>query len=110
MGASDGTHRDGTHPINLIDRLIHEPARLLILSFLHTLKSADFLFLLRQTSLTRGNLSSHMSKLEAAGLVQVEKSFVDKIPRSLYKITRAGRLALRNYRKNMLQVLEELPE
>ncbi len=66
--------------------------------------------LLRQTGLTRGNLSSHVSKLEEAGLVEVEKSFVDKIPRTLYRITKAGRAALKTYRRQMQLVLEDLPE
>ncbi len=109
MGRSNDTDRTPVHPVNRLDRLVHEPSRLLILSFLHGLKSADFLFLLRQTGLTRGNLSSHVSKLEEAGLVEVEKSFVDKIPRTLYRITAKGREALRTYRRRMQQVLEDLP-
>jgi len=110
MAKRNGPDSDTVHPINRLDRLVHEPARLLILSFLHGLKSADFLFLLRQTGLTRGNLSSHVSKLEEAGLVEVEKSFVDRIPRTLYRITDQGRKALQTYRRRMLQVLEDLPE
>ena len=50
-----------------IDRLIHEPARLVVMALLSVVQSADFLFLLRQTGLTQGNLSSHLSKLEEAG-------------------------------------------
>ncbi len=110
MGRSNGTDQAAVHPINRLNRLVHEPARLLILSYLHGLKSADFLFLLRQTGLTRGNLSSHVSKLEEAGLVEVEKKFVDKIPRTLYRITGNGREALRTYRRRMLLVLEDLPQ
>lgn len=110
MAKRNETDSGTIHPINRLDRLVHEPARLLILSFLHGLKSADFLFLLRQTALTRGNLSSHVSKLEEAGLVEVEKSFVDKIPRTLYRITKEGRAALKTYRRQMQLVLEDLPE
>ena len=110
MGTSNDTDRTAVHPVNRLDRLVHEPARLLILSYLHGLKSADFLFLLRQTGLTRGNLSSHVSKLEQAGLVEVEKKFVEKIPRTLYCITAEGRKALRTYRRQMVLVLEDLPE
>ena len=58
-----------------IDKLIHEPARLLIMSNLAVVESADFLFLLGQTGLTFGNLSSHMSRLEEAGYLKVEKKF-----------------------------------
>ncbi|MBD3162082.1 MAG: helix-turn-helix domain-containing protein [Candidatus Latescibacteria bacterium] len=110
MNTNNTATREPAHPVNRLNRLVHEPSRLLILSCLHGLQSADFLFLLRQTGLTRGNLSSHMSKLEGAGLVQVEKSFVDKIPRTLYRITDDGRNALRTYRAQMEDVLADLPE
>jgi DNA-binding MarR family transcriptional regulator len=92
-----------------IDRAVHEPARLMILAYLSAVESADFLFIANQTGLTRGNLSSHMTRLEQAGYVSIKKEFVDRIPRTLLRITRQGRAALRNYRKNMMQVLKELP-
>jgi DNA-binding MarR family transcriptional regulator len=97
-------------PLAGIDRLIHEPARLLILAYLYVVETADFLFLMRQTGLTRGNLSSHLSKLEAAGYISIRKEFVDKIPRTLLCLTNEGRAAFRTYRKNMKQVFEDLPE
>jgi DNA-binding MarR family transcriptional regulator len=102
---------DGDHLQNLadIDRVIHEPARLLILAYLYVVESSDFLFLERQTGLTRGNLSSHLSKLEDAGYVKIKKEFVEKIPRTLLRLTEKGRKAFRNYRKSMKQVLEDLP-
>ncbi len=84
-----------------LDRIVHEPARLLVLCNLYVLKSADFLFLLRKTGLTRGNLSAHMRKLESAGYVDVEKSFVDRLPLTVYRLTRQGRKALRAYRDKM---------
>jgi len=84
-----------------IDRVVHEPARLLILCHLYVLKSADFLYLLRNTGLTRGNLSAHMRKLESAGYVDVEKTFVDRLPLTVFRLTRVGRSALRRYRKQM---------
>ena len=59
-------------PLAEIDKLIHEPARLMILATLHVVESADFLFVERQTGLTRGNLSSHMGKLEAAGYIEIK--------------------------------------
>lgn len=55
-----------------IDRLIHKPARLLLMANLYVVESPDFLFLMRQTELTHGNLSSHMNKTEAAGYIEVE--------------------------------------
>jgi DNA-binding MarR family transcriptional regulator len=93
-----------------IDRVIHEPARLLVVAHLYVLESADFLFLERRTGLTRGNLSSHLSKLETAGYVKIKKEFVDKIPRTLIRLTDRGRRALRTYRQSMRQVLDDLPD
>ena len=67
MLATNEIDKEGLQPLAEIDRVIHEPARLLILAYLSVVESADFLFLMNQTALTRGNLSSHLSKLEAAG-------------------------------------------
>lgn len=92
-------------PLADIERIIHEPARLMILATLNFVDSADFLFVERQTGLTRGNLSSHMSKLEAAGYIQIEKKFIDKIPRTMLRITDDGRAALLAYADQMRQVL-----
>jgi DNA-binding MarR family transcriptional regulator len=93
-------------PLPNIDRLVHEPARLMILAHLYVVESADFLFLMRQTALTFGNLSSHMSKLEAAGYIEVEKEFVRKKPHTMLHITDEGRAALRQYQRSMRQVLD----
>ena len=101
--------RENLRPIENIDRVIHEPARLLILAYLCVVKKADFLFLLRQTKLTRGNLSSHLSKLESTGYVKIEKMFVDKIPRTLISITDNGHKAFQTYKQNLAGALEKLP-
>jgi DNA-binding MarR family transcriptional regulator len=93
-----------------IDRLIHEPARFLILAHLYVLAEADFLFLMRRTGLTRGNLSSHMSKLEGAGYVEVRKEFVGKLPHTSYKLTAKGRKAFQAYRRGMTEMLDGLPD
>ncbi|MDX1416617.1 MAG: transcriptional regulator [Candidatus Promineifilaceae bacterium] len=95
-------------PIADIDRTIHAPARLMILAFLSVVESADFTFLMNQTGLTRGNLSSHLQKLEGAGYISIEKEFVDRIPRTLIRLTVEGREAIKSYRDNMRQVVEEL--
>ena len=100
----------GLQPLSDIDRIIHEPARLLILAYLFVVESADFLFLMNQTGLTRGNLSSHLSKLEDAGYIDIKKEFVKKIPRTLLSLTKKGRRAFKAYRQNMKQVLDHLPE
>ena len=91
-----------------IDRMVHEPARLMILAVLSIVESADFLYLMRQTGLTRGNLSSHLSKLEVAGYLEIEKEFVGKVPHTLLRLTDTGREAFDSYRQNMIQVLGTL--
>jgi DNA-binding transcriptional ArsR family regulator len=96
-------------PLAEIDRVIHEPARLAVLGLLAAVDSADFLFVQNQTGLTGGNLSSHMTRLEEAGYVEVTKEFVDRIPRTLLRATKEGRAALRQYKRSMLQVLKGLP-
>lgn len=93
-----------------IDRVIHEPARFLIMAYLYIVESADFLFLMNQTGLTRGNLSSHLSKLETAGYVAIQKEFVKKIPRTILSLTEEGRKAFQAYRQQITQVLNDLPE
>jgi DNA-binding MarR family transcriptional regulator len=97
-------------PLEEIDRTIHEPARLLVLATLYVLDSADFVFLMNQTGLTWGNLSAHMSKLEEAGYIEVEKSFKERRPHTLLRLTEEGRAAFRAYRQRMMQVLDGLPE
>jgi len=83
-----------------LNRLVHEPARLAILVALSACDKADFLFLLNITGLTRGNLSSHLSKLEQAGLVEIEKKFEGKTPVTYIKLTLEGKEALKEYWKS----------
>ncbi len=90
-----------------IDKMIHEPARLLIVAHLYVVESADFLFLMRQTWLTFGNLSSHMSRLETAGYIDVEKEFVGKKPNTKLSLTRSGREAFEEYRRSMRQLFTD---
>jgi DNA-binding MarR family transcriptional regulator len=108
--APDKTSGDELNAIQNIDKIIHEPARLLLMAHLFVVESADYLFLQRQTGLTWGNMSSHLSKLENAGYVAVEKEFIDKKPHTTLKLTDKGRRAFNEYRKSMKQVFEELPE
>lgn len=98
----------GLPSIESFDRLVHEPARLLILAHLYVVEGADFLFLKRQTGLTWGNLSSHMSKLEEAGYIEVEKGFVGKRPNTRLRLTGEGRAAFQEYRRSMRRVFEDL--
>ena len=81
----------------MLDEHIHEPARLLIMTILSGVGSADFVMLLTTTALTRGNLSSHIARLERIGYVDVLKGFLGKIPHTEYRLTPAGRDALAQY-------------
>jgi DNA-binding transcriptional ArsR family regulator len=88
-----------------IDRTIHEPARLIIVAILSAVEEADFLYLLNATGLTRGNLSSHLTRLETAGYVSIEKTFAGKMPRTVGRLTNEGRQALASYRQQMGAVI-----
>ena len=98
------------NPLDDVDRLIHEPARLKLMALLYVLDSADFTFLMGQTGMTWGNLSTHMSKLEKAEYIEVVKSFKGKRPNTMLRLTKAGRQAFNNYRQQMQQLLDGLPE
>ena len=91
-----------------VDRVIHEPARLMILMVLYSVAQADSVFLLNVTELTWGNLSSHVTKLEQAGYVEVKKDFVGKKPRTMVQLTDYGRQAVDDYRKTMRKALENM--
>jgi DNA-binding transcriptional ArsR family regulator len=85
-----------------VDRLVHEPARLAILTVLAAAEEVQFTFLEQVLGLTRGNLSSHVSKLEDAGYLTVTKAFEERTPVTRYQITAKGRKALETYRRQML--------
>ena len=84
-----------------IDRLIHEPSRATIMAVLSAVESADFLYLQRETGLTKGNLSVHLSKLEDAGYIAIEKTYRGKIPLTLCHLTDAGKNAFDDYRQQL---------
>jgi DNA-binding MarR family transcriptional regulator len=92
-----------------LDRLIHEPARLSVMALLYVIDSADFTFLMNQTGLTWGNLSAHMSKLEEAGYLEVEKSFKGRRPNTTLRLTPKGRKAFHEYARRMKQFFKDLP-
>jgi len=106
------TGKASAAPLELgaLDRLIHDPTRLMLVSFLYVVESADFVFLKSQTKLTGGNISSHMSKLEEAGYVKVKKSFVGKRPQTLFRLTKRGRNAFEKYRKSLHDAMSRLPK
>jgi DNA-binding transcriptional ArsR family regulator len=84
-----------------VDRLIHEPARLLIATILSGVVRADFIFLQHETGLTKGNLSAHLSKLEEAGYVKIEKTFRGKLPCTVCRLSASGHKALTKYRQQL---------
>ena len=98
--------RQYTRSLTEVDRLIHEPARLMIVAILSVVESADFLYLQRETGLTKGNLSTHISKLEEAGYLTVEKTYRGKIPLTICRLTDTGREAYESYRKQMKHFME----
>lgn len=108
---------DDTHsaPVNLqplaeIDQVVHGSARLMILCYLYVVESVDYVLLAQLTGLSWGNLSTHLSKLEQAGYVDIEKGYRDRKPRSVVHLTDAGRVAFREYKSKMQRVLDDLPD
>jgi DNA-binding MarR family transcriptional regulator len=95
----------------VLDRLIHEPGRLAILTVLSSVRAADFVFLQRTTGLTKGNLSSHLTKLEGAGLVEIEKTFIRKKPNTNVALTAVGTERIADHWKQLdrLKSLAETP-
>lgn len=91
-----------------LDRIIHEPARLSILTNLFVVEDANATYLLQQTGLTWGNLGSHLTKLEDAGYVEVVKAFEGKKPQTTISLTPEGRAALIAYREQLLAALDPL--
>lgn len=91
-----------------LDRIVHSPARLMILAYLAAVDSVDFIFLMNQVNLTRGNLSSHLATLEEAGYVSIQKEFVDRIPRTLIRLTDTGQKAITIYKEQMRKVIDDL--
>ena len=92
--------------INDLDRVIHEPARLMIVTILAATARADFLYLERETGLTRGNLSAHLSKLQEAGYVDIEKTYKGKLPLTVCRLTAAGQKAFRAYRRQLQDLVQ----
>jgi DNA-binding transcriptional ArsR family regulator len=93
------------HGLADLDRVIHEPARLIIATILAVAESADFLYLQRETGLTKGNLSFHLAKLEEVGYVSIEKTYKGKIPLTLVRLTPDGLKAYKGYRARFKKLL-----
>jgi len=88
-----------------LDRAIHEPGRLMIVTLLSAVDRADFLYLLHETGINKGTLSSHISRLEEAGYVEVEKTYRGKVPQTLLRLTADGRKAFEKYRRKLKESL-----
>jgi DNA-binding MarR family transcriptional regulator len=84
-----------------LDRVIHEPGRLMLVALLFAVDRSDFLYLQHETGMNKGTLSSHLSRLEEAGYVEVEKTYRGKVPQTLLRLTAAGRKAFEQYRRNL---------
>jgi DNA-binding MarR family transcriptional regulator len=97
-------------PASELDRLIHEPARLRLVTLLYVVDEADFAYVADRTGMTAGNISSHMARLERAGYVEVDKSFVDRRPRTVYRLTAAGRTAVETYRREIAALLSGMDD
>ena len=103
-GENEGT--DSISEIFNIDRLVHSPARLAILTYLSVVEEGDAVYLLNQTGLTWGNLSANVTRLQEAGYVEVGKEFRDKKPHTLLKLTDIGRQAFHDYQNKMKGLLD----
>lgn len=90
-----------------LDRMVHEPARLAILTVLAAAERVEFKFLETVTRLTKGNLNSHATKLEAAGYLVVHKAFRGKVPVTSFSLTPEGREALRRYWESLASARPE---
>jgi len=77
-----------------LDKSVHEPARLAILTALSACHSAQFRFLQSLTGLTQGNLSIHLTKLAEKGFIEIDKRFDGRYPATTVRLTAAGRKAI----------------
>ena len=80
-----------------LDRVVHEPARLMIMMLLYAVPEADFLYIQRECGFTQGNLSSHLRRLDEGGYVFINKMFKGKYPLTICSLTIKGRKALEEY-------------
>jgi DNA-binding MarR family transcriptional regulator len=88
------------------NRILHSPARLTIVAILSTVEEADFTYLLNESGLTKGNLSTHLTKLEQSGYIEIEKTYRGKIPLTLCRLTQAGQTAFKKYRKQLKRFVD----
>lgn len=87
--------------IKEVNRIIHEPARQLLLLYIYSSEKLDFTYLKKETGMTQGNLSSHLNKLESEGYINSEKQFLNKRPLTIFRVTDLGRSAFQEYVNDM---------
>jgi len=92
--------------ISELDRVIHEPGRMMIFMLLGAVKECDFLYLLHETEMNKGNLSSHLTRLEQAGYIEIEKTYRGKVPQTLLRLTGSGRKAFDQYLTQLMTALK----
>jgi DNA-binding transcriptional ArsR family regulator len=98
----------GLQELSKLDRVVHEPARLMIMTVLYATAESDFLYVQRECGFTQGNLSSHLVRLEEAGYVRIDKTFKGKYPLTICRLTQTGREALESYFRAMRVVSSSL--
>jgi DNA-binding transcriptional ArsR family regulator len=91
-----------------LDRVVHEPARLMIMALLYAVPEADFLYIQKECDFTQGNLSSHLAKLDQAGYVFINKMFKGKYPLTICSLTDPGRRALESYVRTIRGLCEQI--
>lgn len=106
----DTSNSTELHPLQDIDQVIHASARLMILTYLYVVESADYVFLIHLTGLSWGNLYTHLKKLKEAGYILISKEFKENKPHSTVSLTESGRKAFKAYKKSIQQVLDDLPD
>lgn len=99
---------EGLSALEQIDETVHGRVRLGVLAYLSTAGSAEFMTLTQITKSTKGNLSSHISKLEEAGYVRVEKAFVDRKTRTTVSMTSSGERAFSDYLSILRSILNQI--
>jgi DNA-binding MarR family transcriptional regulator len=97
-----------SHPSNSINDLVHQRVRLGILTIAHEARRVEFGYLRTNLELTGGNLSQHISILEEAGLISIEKGYEGKRPRTWISLTKAGRVALREEIKHLKLLIRQI--
>ena len=93
-----------------VDRVLHEPTRFVLAAILYSAENADFNYLLNATQINRGTLSSHLTRLEEVGYVQIEKTYRAKTPQTIYALTRAGRNAFRKHYEQLQRAAKHMPK